>query len=85
LQPLAAVQQHLMVVDGIDMTCAVGEQNQAGLIGLLTGTSQTGSPVDFANGPSLDQVLATRLSVELLVALAKTDNFRFRLKSELVP
>ena len=30
LQPLAPVKQHVMVVDGIDMTCAVGEQNQAG-------------------------------------------------------
>jgi hypothetical protein len=63
LQPLAAVKQHVMVVDGIDMTCAVGEQNQAGLIGLLTGSSQTGSPNNYSSGPSIDQVLASRLSV----------------------
>jgi hypothetical protein len=62
LQPLAPVQDRIMVVDGVDMTCAVGEQNQAGLIGLLTGTSQTGSVMDFASGPSVDQVLASRLS-----------------------
>lgn len=62
LQPLAAMQSEVMVVDGIDMTCAVGEQNQAGLIGLWTGTSQTGSPNDYASGPSIDQVLAPRLS-----------------------
>ncbi len=62
LQPLAPVKDRILVVDGIDMTCAVGEQNQAGLIGLLTGTSQTGSPKDFASGPSIDQVLASRLS-----------------------
>ena len=62
LQPLAPVKQHVMVVDGIDMTCASGEQNQAGLIGLLTGSSQTGSPNDFSSGPSIDQVLAKRLS-----------------------
>lgn len=63
LQPLAAVKQHVMVVDGIDMTCAVGEQNQAGLIGLLTGSPQSGSPNDYSSGPSIDQVLASRLSV----------------------
>lgn len=63
LQPLAAVKQHVMVVDGIDMTCAVGEQNQAGLIALLTGSPQTGSPKDYSSGPSIDQVLASRLSV----------------------
>lgn len=62
LRPLTAVQTQLVVLDGIDMTCAVGEQNQAGLIGLWTGTSQTGSPNNFGSGPSLDQVLAPRLS-----------------------
>jgi len=62
LQPLLPVKDRVMVVDGVDMTCAVGEQNQAGLIGLLTGTSQTGSPMNFASGPSVDQVLAGRLS-----------------------
>ncbi|MES1183640.1 MAG: DUF1552 domain-containing protein, partial [Myxococcales bacterium] len=62
LQPLAPVQPHIMVVDGIDMTCAVGEQNQAGLVALLTGSKQTGSPNDFAANPSIDQVLASRLS-----------------------
>ena len=62
LQPHAAAQNRIMVVDGVDMTCAVGEQNQAGLIGLLTGTSQMGSPMNFASGPSVDQVLASRLS-----------------------
>jgi hypothetical protein len=62
LQPLAPVQGRILVVDGVDMTCAVGEQNQAGLIGLLTGTSQSGSVMNFASGPSVDQVLASRLS-----------------------
>jgi hypothetical protein len=65
LQPLAPVQPHVMVVDGIDMTCAVGEQNQAGLVALLTGSKQTGSPNDFAANPSIDQVLASRLSANL--------------------
>jgi Protein of unknown function (DUF1552) len=62
LEPLAPVVDRLLVLDGIDMTCAVGEQNQAGLIGLWTGTSQIDSPNSFATGPSLDQVLASRLS-----------------------
>jgi hypothetical protein len=62
LQPLAPVQDRILVVGGVDMTCAVGEQNQAGLIGLLTGTSQGSAPGNFANGPSVDQVLASRLS-----------------------
>lgn len=63
LTPLSAVRNHVLVVDGIDMTCAVGEQNQAGLIGLWTGTSQASAAGDFfANGPSIDQVLAPRLS-----------------------
>jgi hypothetical protein len=62
LEPLTPVRSGVVVVDGVDMTCAVGEQNQAGLIGLLTGTPQTGSPNNFAGGPSVDQVLAKRLS-----------------------
>ena len=62
LQPHAPAQKRILVVDGVDMTCAVGDQNQAGLIGLLTGTSQLGSPMNFASGPSVDQVLAQRLS-----------------------
>ncbi|MES1183258.1 MAG: DUF1552 domain-containing protein [Myxococcales bacterium] len=65
LQPLAPVKEQVLVVDGVNMTCAVGEQNQSGLIALLTGTSQTGAPENFANGPSVDQVLASRLSRDL--------------------
>jgi hypothetical protein len=62
LEPLSPVKEHVLVVDGINMKCAVGEQNQAGLIALLTGTEQTGSPANFGSGPSVDQVLASRLS-----------------------
>jgi len=65
LQPLSTVKSHVLIVDGVDMKCAVGEQNQAGLIALLTGTKQQGSPMDFASGPSIDQVLASRLSAGL--------------------
>jgi hypothetical protein len=62
LSPLAPVKDRVLVMDGLDMKCAIGEQNQAGLIGLLTGTPQTPEYDNFAAGPSLDQVLASRLS-----------------------
>jgi hypothetical protein len=61
LAPFAPVKNELVVLDGIDMASAEGEQNQAGMIAWLTGTVQrlAGS---WAKGPSLDQVLATRIS-----------------------
>jgi len=62
LKPLEPMREQLLVVDGVDMKSAVGEQNQGGLIAWLTGTQQVGSPNDFASGPSIDQVLAPRLS-----------------------
>jgi Protein of unknown function (DUF1552) len=62
LAPLEPMKPRVLVVDGIDMTCAVGEQNQSGLIGLWTGTKQQGSPKNFGSGPSMDQVLAPKLS-----------------------
>lgn len=62
LRPLAPVQDRVLFLDGVDVTCAVGEQNQAGLIAWLTGTKQTGSVNDFAQGPSLDQTLVKTLS-----------------------
>jgi Protein of unknown function (DUF1552) len=62
LAPLASVREHVTLLSGIDMTCAVGEQNQAGLIGLWTGSQQATTSGRFATGPSIDQVLAPRLS-----------------------
>lgn len=63
LQPLAPVKERVLVVSGVDMTCKKGEQNQAGLIALSTGTAQQLIPNnDFASGPSIDQVLAKQLS-----------------------
>jgi len=40
LTPLASVQERLIVPTGINLASAVGEQQQAGLIALLTGTPQ---------------------------------------------
>ncbi|HVY28750.1 MAG TPA: DUF1552 domain-containing protein [Polyangiaceae bacterium] len=62
LQPLEPVKDRVLVLDGVDMTCALGEQNQAGLIAWLTGTPQQGSLTNFAQGPSLDQTLVSSLS-----------------------
>lgn len=60
LSPLESVKDQILVLDGIDMTSAIGEQDQAGMVALLTGTPQvTGNR--FASGPSIDQVLATRM------------------------
>jgi hypothetical protein len=61
LAPLAAHKDKLLVLKGLNMDCAVGEQHQSGIIGLLTGSKQTGSPKDYSSYPSIDQVLATRL------------------------
>ena len=58
LAPLAPVQKHLIVPTGIDMASAIGEQQQAGLIALLTGAPQANSGTGYATGPSLDQVIA---------------------------
>lgn len=62
LAPLEPVRDRVLILDGVDMPCALGEQSQAGLIAWLTGTSQQGAVNDFAQGPSLDQTLAKSLS-----------------------
>jgi hypothetical protein len=62
LAPFESVKSRLMVVDGLTMKCARGEQNQCGIIGWLTGTAQQDIAPFFASGPSLDQILASRLS-----------------------
>jgi hypothetical protein len=57
LAPLESVRDQLLVVQGLNMRSAVGEQHQAGIVALLTGTEQ-GSPNQYSGGPSLDQVIA---------------------------
>ena len=61
LTPYEPVKSQLLVLDGIDMKSAIGEQQQAGVIAWLTGTSQKdlGS---YGTGPSIDQVLSPRLT-----------------------
>jgi hypothetical protein len=65
LSPLSGVTQHLVVLDGLTMKCAFGDQLRAGMVGLLTGCAQLrdGRPVPNA---SLDQVLAQKLGSSVL-------------------
>jgi hypothetical protein len=60
LAPLEAIKQKLLVVDGLSMQSAKGEQHQSGILAWLTGTEQDGT--GYARGPSVDQVIATRIS-----------------------
>lgn len=60
LAPLEAIKHKLLVMDGLAMRSAVGEQHQAGIIAWLCGTPQGGN--GYAQGPSVDQVIATAIS-----------------------
>jgi hypothetical protein len=65
LAPYGPVKSQLLVLDGIDMKSAVGEQVQSGLIAWLTGTGQIRADdgaFGYGSGPSIDQVLSARLS-----------------------
>lgn len=62
LQPLQPVLDKLLILRGLDMKCAVGEQHQAGIIGWLTGSRQEGSPNNYTQYPSIDQVIAGKIS-----------------------
>lgn len=76
LAPLESVRQKLLVLGGLDMKCAVGEQHQCGIVGLLTGMPQ-GQAGTYVSGPSVDQVIAeiasagkVRPSIEVAVRWA---------------
>lgn len=70
MSPLAPHQQDLLFLDGLDLSITqigVGHPHSRGMAGLLTGTEllagtfETGmGHASFANGPSLDQVIAKR-------------------------
>jgi hypothetical protein len=66
LAPLEAIKQKLLVVDGLSMYSAIGEQHQAGIIAWLTGSTQEGG--GYSYGPSIDQVIASRISGENAIA-----------------
>ena len=51
LKPLEPLQDRLLVIDGLDMKAAIGEQHQAGIVALLTGTPQTNGGSRLRRGP----------------------------------
>ena len=61
LAPLEEIKHKLLVVDGLSMASAQGEQHQAGIIAWLTGTPQADG-YGYSQGPSIDQVIATKIS-----------------------
>lgn len=66
LAPLEPMKGRLLIIDGLTMKCAdqstyTVEQHQGGSVGWLTGAIQPGAG-NYPKSPSLDQLLATRLS-----------------------
>ena len=61
LAPLAPVKDQLVVIDGLSLASAVGEQHQSGIIALLTGSPQVLEGPSYASSPSLDQAIAAKL------------------------
>ena len=64
LRPLQGVKDKLLVLHGLNMDSAVGEQHQAGIIAFMTGTPQSGAHRQYAAGPSVDQVIANRIGAD---------------------
>jgi hypothetical protein len=66
LRPFEPVQSRILVLDGLDMPSAVGEQDQGGMIAWLTGNAQNNSQPSpqfgFALNASVDQVIARRIA-----------------------
>lgn len=72
MSPLVPHQKDLLFVDGLSLSITeigVGHPHSRGMAGLLTGTELLagtfvtgGGNASFANGPSLDQVIAKRIS-----------------------
>jgi len=66
LTPFEPVKSHLLIMDGLNLTCGDQskfgvEQHQGGSVGFLTGAIQPGAG-NFSKSPSIDQILATNLS-----------------------
>lgn len=62
LAPLQPIKDKLLVLDGLDMVSAKGEQHQAGILAWLSGAEQSNAHGGYARGPSVDQVIARRIS-----------------------
>lgn len=61
LAPLAPVKDQLVIIDGLALASAIGEQHQSGIIALLTGSPQLIEGPSYASSPSLDQAIAAKL------------------------
>lgn len=66
LSPLEPMKSRLLIVDGLNLKCGDQsmysvEQHQGGSVGWLTGAIQPGAG-NYPTSPSIDQVLAARLS-----------------------
>jgi hypothetical protein len=68
LQPFEPVRSKILVLDGLDMRSAVGEQDAAGMVAWLTGNAMTSAAVPigpvsgYVKSPSVDQVIARRIA-----------------------
>ena len=56
------MKSKLLVLEGLAMRSAQGEQHQAGIVAWLTGSVQDRSPRGYSLFPSIDQLIATRIS-----------------------
>jgi hypothetical protein len=61
LAPLAPMRDRLLVLQGIDMKSATPTIHESGIVGWLTGSEQ-GEGGRYPNAPSIDQVIAQRIS-----------------------
>jgi hypothetical protein len=78
MSPLVPHQQNLLFLDGLDLSITeigVGHPHSRGMAGVLTGTELLpgtfvtgGGSAGFANGPSVDQVIAGRIGQGLKFA-----------------
>lgn len=67
LTPLEPIQNKLVVLQGLDLKCKSGEQDQAGMVAWLTGREQSLPSSTYPDGPaSIDQELADVLGTPLL-------------------
>ncbi len=65
LAPLAPVQKQLLTIRGLRLACADSSEappHDAGSIGMFTGSGPARDPDGYSALPSIDQVIATRIS-----------------------
>jgi hypothetical protein len=74
LTPLEPIKNKLVVLQGLDLKCKIGEQDQAGMVAWLTGREQELPPSVYLDGPaSIDQQLADMLGTPLLYQAVRWD------------